>query len=137
MPRPRNFLLPALALLVLLGFVLGLWRLFALRFEAGDLYADYSTLNTNPRGTRALYQALGEVDGLAVDRNFLPLLRFKGRVGTTLVFAGAGRGFFGDDTEDNFDTFESFLRDGLHVVVALDPRSIPGFTAPQGATTNP
>ena len=41
-------------LVVIAGFAFGLRRLFALRFEAGDVYADYSTLNTGPRGARAL-----------------------------------------------------------------------------------
>jgi hypothetical protein len=135
--RPRNLLLSALTLIVVLGFILGLRRLFALRFETGDLYADYSTLNTGPRGTRALYQSLGDLGTPAVERNFLPLLRFKGRAGTTLLFVGAGRAFFGDDTEENFETFESFLREGLHVVVALNPRSIPSFVAGDDPTTDP
>ena len=85
----------------------------------------------------AARRGLGEMGGFEVERNFLPLLRFKGRTGTTLVFAGAGDGFFGDDTEDNFEAFEAFLHEGLHVVVALHPRSIPGFAATRGATTDP
>jgi Domain of unknown function (DUF4350) len=52
-------------------FVVGMTRLFWLRFEAGDLYPPYSSLRSDPLGVQALYESLGEVG--EVSRNFRPL----------------------------------------------------------------
>ncbi len=136
MSRPRNLLPGLLALLVLAAFAAGLWKLFALRFESGDVYADYSTLNTSPRGARALYESLERLGAPAVERNFLPLLRLKPLADTTLVFPGATRAFFGKDSEENFAAFEKRIASGLHVVAALNPAAVPKM-ARGGATANP
>ena len=43
---------------VLVGaFLYGVARLYALRFEVGDVYAPYSTYRADPLGTGALYEA--------------------------------------------------------------------------------
>jgi len=121
----RNKLAVAVVVGVLVVFTAGLWHVFAARFGAGDLHPPYSTLNTSPQGTRALYDAFTQLGTPAVERNVLPLARFRVTEGTTLVFAGANRSFFGDDTVANFGRFEAMMRSGLHVVVALDARSVP------------
>ena len=57
-------------------FVFGLWRLFALRFETGDVYPFYSTLRSDALGAKAFYAALETLpDGPRVERNFRGLAR--------------------------------------------------------------
>ena len=66
---------PLLAAVILLCAALG-W-LFQLRLGGGDLYPNYSSLRADALGTRALYDALGLVPGMAVDRDYRPLAKLE------------------------------------------------------------
>src|SRR2546427_9645317 len=59
MKKDRMWLVLLLVLLAV--FVLGVGRLFQLRFEAGDVYPPYSSLRADPLGTKALFESL-EID---------------------------------------------------------------------------
>jgi hypothetical protein len=62
------------SIMVLFGclavLVLGIIMLFDLRFEAGDVYPEYSSLRADPLGTMAFYESLEKVPGLSVRRDF-------------------------------------------------------------------
>ena len=50
--------LPAIfVFLGVIGFAVGITKLFLLRFEAGDVYPPYSSLRADPLGTMVLYKA--------------------------------------------------------------------------------
>ena len=40
------------------GFAIGLFQLFRLRFAVGDVYPEYSSLRSDPVGTMAFYESL-------------------------------------------------------------------------------
>lgn len=124
-PRRPRLLAAAAAIVVLVLFAAGLWRLVGMRFRAGEMYPAYSTFNAGPMGARALFDSFEKLGSPSVERNTLPLGRMKGRPGTTLMFAGVGQEFFSEDTIKNFESFERLMRGGVHVVAALDSRSIP------------
>ncbi|MGD9012939.1 MAG: DUF4350 domain-containing protein [Desulfobacterales bacterium] len=67
-----------LLVIILSGFMLGVVQLFLLRFEAGDVYPPYSTLRSDPLGSRGFYRALGNLRNTSVQRNYqhLPNLEF-------------------------------------------------------------
>jgi hypothetical protein len=73
---------PLLVVLVLL-LGAGAW-LFQLRLSGGDLYPPYSSLRADAVGTRALYEALGQIPGMQVERDYRPLARLPARA--QLVF---------------------------------------------------
>src|SRR5436190_23553842 len=52
------------------GFIFGLFELFQLRFETGDVYPPYSSLRADPLGTMALCESLQRVPGLTVRRDY-------------------------------------------------------------------
>ena len=54
-------------------FLAGLAQLFLLRFETGDGLPPYSSLRTDPLGTKALYESLDRIESVAVSRNYRPL----------------------------------------------------------------
>lgn len=60
-------------LCISIGFVWGLYKLCNLRFEQGDIYPAYSSLRSDPLGTKGLYEALSCLPELQVTRNFLPI----------------------------------------------------------------
>jgi hypothetical protein len=104
-------------------FVLGIARLFALRFESGDVYPPYSSLRADPLGTSALYESLGRMPEISVSRDFsandeLP----EGRDTAYLHLAGKSDEWR-ELPEDTFREVESFARSGGRLVVALNPET--------------
>ena len=69
--RPVKSRVPLLLLLVCgAGFAFGMFQLFKLRFENGDVYPAYSSLRSDPLGTMALWESLERMPGLIVRRDF-------------------------------------------------------------------
>jgi hypothetical protein len=62
--------------------------LFLLRFEAGDVYPAYSSLRSDPLGSRAFYSSLENVDRARVSRNYLPLQDFEFEQQTAFFYIG-------------------------------------------------
>jgi len=69
-------------------FLIGVVNLFLLRFEAGDVYPPYSSLRSDPLGTRALYESLENLDNITAKRNYLPMSKIKSGRGAIRVFSG-------------------------------------------------
>jgi hypothetical protein len=65
----RNFSI-FLLLACAAGFAFGLLHLFQLRFAAGDVYPEYSSLRADPLGTMAFCESLERMPGLSVRRDF-------------------------------------------------------------------
>ncbi len=117
MKRPG--LTALLALLLAAALVYGIAQLFALRLEHGDVYPPYSTLRTDPRGAKAFYDALGELPGFDVRRNFRPLIRLQPAKPVTLIYAGVKRqSKWG---EEEFRELQSLVASGTRVVFAFAP----------------
>ncbi|MBW2412576.1 MAG: hypothetical protein JRF72_22480 [Deltaproteobacteria bacterium] len=57
---------------IVLAFGYGLAHLFLLRFESGDVYPPYSSLRSDPLGTRALHESLILLNPDAISRNYDP-----------------------------------------------------------------
>ncbi len=112
-----------LALVLFVGFAVGLARLFILRYEVGDIYPPYSSLRADPLGTKAFADALDELPSVEVRRNFkrLPKLRPDGPV--TLVYAGVPHtGFW---TEQELRAFDSLVVGGSRAVFTFIPVESP------------
>lgn len=113
-----------LALLLAVALVYGIAQLFALRFEHGDVYPPYSTLRADPLGAKALYEALDELPGYDLRRNFRPLVRLRPAKPVTLIYAGvARRSKWG---EEEFREFQNIVVSGTRVVFAFAPEEASG-----------
>jgi hypothetical protein len=111
----------ALFALGLAGFVLGIAKLFQLRFEAGDIYPAYSSLRADPLGAKAFFESLGKLPDLEVRRNFAPLDQLRETRDMTLFY-------FGIEAEDlrlldeNLATqWEALASNGGRLVLSLLP----------------
>jgi hypothetical protein len=104
------------------GFLLGLWKLYELRFAAGDIYPLYSSLRSDPLGTKALYESLQQIPGMSTARNFsaLPSLP-KGRA--TVLFLGENPFSFEATPEDEVKAYEALASSGARLVIAMRPVS--------------
>ena len=118
-PWPIYLLVAALAAASCFGF----FRLFELRFQAGDVYPPYSSLRTDPLGMEILHDALREAPGFNVSRNYAPLDKVRDPGGATIIYAGVS-------TEpwqiEDVAKFEAVARNGGRIILAF----LPAETAP-------
>lgn len=106
-----------LFVLLLLLFGLGIYRLFDLRFSAGDIFPPYSSLRADPVGSKGLYLAVGSIEGMEVARNYKPLSRLaKGKKGTIFIL-----GLEGKDTAGGADDLKKLAEEGNRLVLAFRP----------------
>ena len=96
--RSRNWVTGAGALLLAAVFLAGVVQLFLLRFAGGDVYPPYSSLRSDPFGTKALYESLERIPGVTVTRHLKPIEALAGADGVVFfagihpwVFRGAGK----------------------------------------------
>jgi len=115
----RPLLTIALALVLAGAFCFGLARLFALRYQAGEVYPPYSTLRADPLGAKAIHDALRELPGVEVRRNFLPLKKLQPGQPVTLVYAGVQPQSYW--TERELQELETLLANGSRVVFTFFP----------------
>lgn len=122
-PLLRMFLAVGLAV----AFVLGLTRLFVLRYEVGDIYPPYSSLRADPLGTKALATALEELPNIGVRRNFKPLPKVHNDGPVTLVYAGVGH--HANWTNEELAAFNTMVLNGSRAVFAFYPVETPPTAA--------
>jgi hypothetical protein len=79
----------ALFFAIVTAFLLGVVKLFLLRFEAGDIYPAYSSLRSDPLGTRAFYESLENINRNLVNRNYRSLQWRQFKEPTTFFYLGA------------------------------------------------
>jgi len=114
-------------IVILLGcaaaLVFGIVTLFELRFEAGDVYPEYSSLRADPLGTMALYESLEKVPGLAVGRDFSTDNRLPETTGTAYLQLGGDRYDWMWMDKDLFHEIQNFLAHGGRLVVTFYPET--------------
>ncbi|OQY02846.1 MAG: hypothetical protein B6I22_12780, partial [Desulfobacteraceae bacterium 4572_123] len=102
-------------------FIIGVVNLFLLRFEAGDVYPAYSSLRTDPLGTRAFYESLDNLENIVARRNYRPLSKIKTGKDTTFFYLGA-KIFTSDSVYKDFlKSFEHIARSGGRLIIAFFP----------------
>lgn len=116
--KKLQFIFSAFLIAVLL---IGMVNLFLLRFEAGDVYPPYSSLRSDPLGTRAFYESLDNLDNTTAKRNYHPLSKIKSSRGITFFYLGAK--IFNSDSvhKDLLKSFERIARSGGRLVIAFFP----------------
>jgi hypothetical protein len=113
--------LPYVVLVIhLIGFAAGVMYLFGVQFAAGDVYPEYSSLRSDPMGTKLLFDSLARLPGVTVARNYMPL-DVLGENGAVFLL-GLSPGSFGEDDE-GLQRIERLARNGHRVVAAMAPPS--------------
>lgn len=110
-----------LLVICLVGFVFGIVHLFQLRFSAGDIYPPYSSLRTDPLGTKLLYESLRRVPGLSADRFFRSNLKLNGGARRVLFVIGAAPSAIDDMSPDDYRAIKNFVYQGGRAVITLLP----------------
>jgi hypothetical protein len=100
-------------------FVFALTELFQIRFRAGDIYPPYSSLRTDPVGTNAYFDALDDIRGLSVSRNFKNTPRLEGNI--SLFLLGTDKDSIKYMDRDEVALLETFVSKGGRLVITFFP----------------
>ena len=118
--RPNNNAILALIFALAGGLLFGLWKLYELRFASGDIYPQYSSLRSDALGTKALYESLEQIPGLAAARNYREFASLpKGQ--DTVLLLGENPFAFEAKQEDGIKEYEALAASGARVVIAMRP----------------
>jgi hypothetical protein len=106
---------------IISGFMFGVIKLFLLRFEAGDVYPAYSSLRSDPLGSRAFYSSLENINNAAVSRNYHPAHTLEFMENTAFIYIGTP--VFDSDSvsEEWFKVFERLTNAGGRLVLSFLP----------------
>ncbi|MDY6854108.1 MAG: DUF4350 domain-containing protein [Thermodesulfobacteriota bacterium] len=117
----RNKRLFALFFILAVFFLFGVLRLFILRFEGGDIYPAYSSLRSDPLGTRVFYESLKNQPSVSVNRNYRPFSMPNLKEKTTFFYLGAK--IYKQDLyyKKNLDLFEQIAASEGRVVISFSP----------------
>src|SRR5215831_17008404 len=100
------------------AFIFGLFELFQLRFEAGDVYPEYSSLRADPLGTMALYESLQRIPELSVRRDFSANNQLPSGRGTTYLHLAATTSEWSWMDEDLIKEVEGFISGGGRLAIS-------------------
>ncbi len=92
-------------ILLLAGFLLGVFRLFSLRFESGDIYPPYSSLRKDPLGTGVFHRSLERMENISVERNYEPWSLFPPEKEGVLILPGVSKYFLAAGIPKRLETF--------------------------------
>ena len=110
----------AFALLLAAAFLWGVLHLFGVEFAAGDVYPEYSSMRTDPAGSRLLFDSLARIPGVTAARNYLPLESLK-ETRATIILLGLDPASFSNDPQA-IKSAEACARRGNRIVIAMAMR---------------
>jgi hypothetical protein len=115
-----------LALCVLtVAFAIGLFQIFRIRLVAGDLYPEWSSLRSDPDGTRVLFDSLAATGRVVTVRQYKTLAQSPER-GATILFLGYSPNSLVSASNGDLDGFEQSARSGNRLVFAMNPEQWSG-----------
>jgi len=126
LPAGKRFSTPAGLVVLLLcsfGFALGLWHLFKLRFDLGDVYPEYSSLRADPLGTMAFCESLERTPGLVVRRDFSANNQLPTGRNTTYLHLGARTSDWRFLDQDVFKEIQGFVSGGGRLAITFFPEA--------------
>jgi hypothetical protein len=116
-----NTIRSVLLVLLLIAFLFGVGHLFVLRFQTGDVYPAYSSLRSDPLGTRVLYESLENLGDLTLGRNYHFLHSLKPEPDTTLFYLGTPADDSYPVPRDLIEVFDRLAESGGRLVMSFLP----------------
>ncbi|MFH2047671.1 MAG: hypothetical protein ABIK92_21295 [Pseudomonadota bacterium] len=101
--------------------IFGIFRLFAVRFESGDIYPVYSTLRSDPLGCMAFHDSLLNLKSLTVKRNYTPIIKTKSNNNFVLFYLGMQPSSLYGMPKSHFEALNRFVLSGGRLVITLVP----------------
>jgi hypothetical protein len=110
-----------LLFLILALFLYGVVTLFTMRFEKGDVYPVYSSLRTDPLGTKILYESLNILEGISTTRNYRAFSQLDDYQQATIFYFGAHSNLLHYMEKGDVESLENMIAKGSRFVILLYP----------------
>jgi len=110
-----------LLFLILALFFYGVVTLFTMRFEKGDIYPVYSSLRTDPLGTKVYYESLHTLKGISTTRNYRAFSQLNDYQKATIFYFGAHSGLLHSIEKSDVESLEDMIAKGSRFVILLYP----------------
>jgi hypothetical protein len=121
----RNRLPVLIVAFLLAAFGAGVYYLFSLRLQLGDVYAPYSSLRADPLGAMAIYEAFERMPGLTVRRDFTAANKLPEGTNIAYLHIGADARLWQNPLEEITREAERFAVTGGRLVILLYPEISP------------
>jgi hypothetical protein len=132
MPTPKSWSMAAAGALLVSG-VLAFLKLYLYSVETGDVFPEYSSLRADPRGVKALHDAIAALPGYRVERSFRSVSELKVSDATLLYLSSPVTGWRLAPAKAATE-WEKHARRGLRIVIAFaEGRSNQPDKRPPGA----
>jgi hypothetical protein len=105
---------------MVLLLAIGAFQIFRNRLVSGEFYPAWSSLRSEPDGTRLFFDSLAATGRVETVRKYKSLGQEPER-NATVLYLGFVPGSLIRASQDDLDEFEKTARSGNRVVVALDP----------------
>ncbi len=116
-----NAIRSVLLAFLLIAFLFGVGHLFVLRFQTGDVYPAYSSLRSDPLGTRVFYDSLENLADITLRRNYRFLRSFKPEPDTTLFYLGISADDYDTVPQGLIKVFDRLAESGGRLVLSFLP----------------
>ena len=117
-------------------FGVGVFELFKLRYQTGDVYPEYSSLRSDPLGTMMLFESLQSLGRLSVQRDFSDGNNLPAGKGTTYLHLAASVPEWGSVPEEAVKEVEGFLHNGGRLAITVLPDNSPFAWVTSGKITS-
>jgi hypothetical protein len=108
----------AAGVVLLAVFLIALANLMKLRFERGDVYPAYSSLRTDPLGTKVFFESLDALPGGQARRNYREWRKVEANGHTTIYLLGVSPELF---DRESADQLFPLVRSGARIVMSTAP----------------
>lgn len=115
--------------LIPIGVLVFLWAVVSIALvpvESGDAYPRYSTLRADPFGAKVLYESLGALPGLTVERNYRQMEILPLRPAPTVFVLGTPAPSWTFSPRQALESWEAMASAGARVVFVFQP-SLPAL----------
>jgi uncharacterized protein DUF4350 len=119
MPGKRAGLLWMLAALLVAVFCWGAWQTLTVPVESGTAYPPFSSLRTDPQGSKALYDSLAELPDVSVERLYTNPAPIE--AGSVLLRLGVSSYALGGATDKSLGEYDKLLAQGGRLAVTFEP----------------
>ncbi|WP_438479660.1 hypothetical protein [Oleiharenicola lentus] len=116
MSRLRQSLLLAAVLAALVG---GVAWIFLMRVSGGEMCPAYSSLRADALGSRVLHDALQEIPGVTVARDFRPVARWRDLGRSVVIISGAEWQQWESIPENKLKALNKAAADGARIVITF------------------
>jgi len=110
-----------LIIVIALLFVIGLIHLFLLRFRTGEVYPPYSSLRSDPLGTRAYFESLSELGDISMERNYRSMSKISSGKHMTFFYIGSDIPQTERIARDDLSPFNRIAGTGGRLVITFLP----------------